>query len=88
MLLDNAYHAKIADFGLSKLKVKTSTTTQNDKALGTVRWMAPELFERRAKHTPASDVYSYGMVMWANFVHFIPLIAKSTALRQHFHKRL
>ncbi len=26
--------------------------------------MAPELFSRKAKPTPASDVYSLGMVLW------------------------
>ncbi|KAG0269037.1 hypothetical protein DFQ27_004969 [Actinomortierella ambigua] len=31
---------------------------------GTVRWMAPELFIRKPKYSPKSDMYSLGVVMW------------------------
>jgi hypothetical protein len=32
--------------------------------VGTVQWMAPELFERKAKYTQKSDIYSLGMTFW------------------------
>src|SRR5262249_33144322 len=41
-----------------------STTTAAKKGMGTTRWRAPELFERKAKPNFASDVYGYGMVLW------------------------
>jgi hypothetical protein len=71
VLLDTACRCKLCDFGLAR--VKTETTTQAyvgtaaggaGQARGTVAWMAPELFKRRAKHTFASDVYAFGMVLW------------------------
>jgi serine/threonine protein kinase len=64
ILLGSDYHAKITDFGLATIKKETSsTTTQSNKSLGTVRWLAPELLKRGAKHTFASDVYAAGMVL-------------------------
>ncbi|MBA2657162.1 MAG: protein kinase [Tatlockia sp.] len=66
ILLDVNYRAKIGDFGLSKIKRESSSITKSNKAVGTARWMAPELlsFENPSSPTKASDVYSYGMVLW------------------------
>jgi serine/threonine protein kinase len=70
VLLDENFSAKISDFGLSKLKLetssmsKTSTTQKEGSAVGTLRWQAPELFKLKPRHTKASDAYSYGMVLW------------------------
>ena len=65
VLLDNQYHAKITDFGLAKIKLESnSTSTKAKQGMGTTRWRAPELFKRGANPNPASDVYSYGMVLW------------------------
>lgn len=56
------FSAKVADFGLSRQlginasHVKTRTT-------GTVTHMPPELFKEE-RLTTASDVYSFGIVMW------------------------
>jgi serine/threonine protein kinase len=67
ILLDENMKSKVCDFGISRVKQETKTTTVVNKtaqSVGTVPWMAPELFKRRAKYTKASDVYSYGMVLW------------------------
>ncbi len=65
ILLDDQYQAKISDFGLSKIKLESnSTSTKANKGMGTTRWRAPELFERKAVPNKASDVYSYGMILW------------------------
>jgi len=58
VLLKNG-QAKLSDFGLSRIK-KESNSTQG-ASVGTVQWMAPELFERKAKYTQKSDIYSLGM---------------------------
>jgi serine/threonine protein kinase len=54
--------AKLSDFGLSRIK-KESTSSAGG-SVGTVQWMAPELFERKAKYTQKSDIYSLGMTFW------------------------
>ena len=68
VLLDENYHAKISDFGLSKIKLETGkTSTKVQGKIGTTCWLAPELFSMEEDvplPTKASDVYSYGMVLW------------------------
>jgi serine/threonine protein kinase len=63
VLLDDRYRAKLCDFGLAKVKTETSSSTKNEVA-GTLAWMAPELFKRKAIYTKKADIYSYGMVLW------------------------
>ena len=62
ILLDDRLRARLADFGLAKVKQETSS--QSTMAKGTVLWMAPELFKRRAEITAAADIWSLGMVLW------------------------
>lgn len=61
ILLDESYTAKVADFGLSRLKaVRSSGMTGN---CGTVQWMAPEVLCSEHYAEPA-DVYSFGKILW------------------------
>lgn len=68
VLLDAQMGAKLTDFGLSKVKNETKSQTTTNKtskdSVGTVQWMAPELFKRRAIYTPKSDIYSLGITLW------------------------
>jgi serine/threonine protein kinase len=54
--------AKVADFGLSK-SLATAQTHLSTQTHGTVTHMAPELLEN-GKLSRASDVYSFGILMW------------------------
>eukprot|EP01090_Pellita_catalonica_P016431 TRINITY_DN468_c0_g1_i8.p1 TRINITY_DN468_c0_g1~~TRINITY_DN468_c0_g1_i8.p1 ORF type:complete len:415 (+),score=98.25 TRINITY_DN468_c0_g1_i8:136-1245(+) len=51
---------------------KVRLLTSKRKKTGTVRWLAVELFKRRAKPTEASDVYSLGMILWEIASRLIP----------------
>jgi hypothetical protein len=54
---------KISDFGLSRLVDDTRQgTTKSD--LGPVRWMAPESLRDDKYYSEATDVWSFGIVMW------------------------
>ena len=67
VLLDDRMRAKLCDFGLSTLKSESSSTTTAAKgksAVGTVQWMAPELFKRGTKKSELSDIYALGMTLW------------------------
>ncbi|KAI6150654.1 hypothetical protein BKA82DRAFT_4118185 [Pisolithus tinctorius] len=54
--------AKIADFGLAK--VKQSTRSMVRSLVGTVNWQAPELWHAHPKYNHKVDVFSCGMVYW------------------------
>ena len=78
VLLDDEYRAKISDFGLSKVKLESSSTNKGSKNLmiGTTRWRAPELFHR-VKGTTVSpnqetDIYGYGMILWEIASRMLP----------------
>jgi len=65
VLLDERMRAKLTDFGLSKIKTEsTGTSNLSNQPVGTLKWMAPELFMRKAQHTLKSDIYSLGMTLW------------------------
>ena len=69
VLLTGAKLAKLSDFGLSKIKseVKTSLTvagTSKPQTVGTIPFMAPELFKRKPEYSRASDMYAYAHTLW------------------------
>ena len=61
ILVDGKFRAKVADFGF------TSSVKHKVGAAGTPYWMAPELLRRDTGNTPASDVYSFGIVLYEVF---------------------
>ncbi|MBP9726692.1 MAG: protein kinase [Gammaproteobacteria bacterium] len=81
VLLDNQMNAKLSDFGLSKeVKKETgSTMTSAQPAVGSILWMAPELFKRGAKHDNLSDIYALGIVFWELSSRELPFHADETA---------
>lgn len=56
ILVDKNFRAKVADFGLSQRKMNV--------AAGTPLWMAPELLRGECSNTAASDVYSFGIILY------------------------
>ncbi|MGE3920334.1 MAG: protein kinase [Gammaproteobacteria bacterium] len=79
VLLTNDYRAKLCDFGLAKIKTTTKTQSRmtqtnsgGEKSVGTLPWMAPELFGLRPKYSTKSDIYAYGMIMWELSARRVP----------------
>jgi serine/threonine protein kinase len=64
VLVDHKFRAKVADFGLSQKK--------GSGVAGTPYWMAPELLRDEARNTTASDVYSFGIVLFEVYSREIP----------------
>jgi len=85
ILLGDGMRAKLTDFGLAEVKTETRTLSstvhgssrkptreQGAKPVGTLAWMAPELFSLRPKYAKESDVYSYGIILWELAARKIP----------------
>lgn len=70
ILLDENMKVKIGDFGLSKL-VNIFNESENKGRLGTPHWMPPEVMNKGA-YLEASDVFSYGMIVWELISNEIP----------------
>ena len=58
---NDTYSVRISDFGLSRSA--TAESTDNNENYGIIPYMAPEIFLGQ-KYTAASDIYSFGMIMW------------------------
>eukprot|EP00256_Glycine_max_P048299 XP_006602383.1 proline-rich receptor-like protein kinase PERK12 isoform X2 [Glycine max] len=61
ILLDNAYEAQVADFGLARL-ADAANTHVSTRVMGTFGYMAPE-YATSGKLTDRSDVFSFGVVL-------------------------
>lgn len=60
VLISDDGHALLCDFGLTKMM--PSRTSTAIKGAGSLRWMAPELWED-AEKSFETDVYAFGMTI-------------------------
>ncbi|RGB41409.1 kinase-like domain-containing protein [Rhizophagus diaphanus] len=66
----DAFFAYIGDLGISR----SATESNNDnEKYGIIPYMAPEIFQGQ-KYTKASDIYSFGMIMWEFMTGYIELM--------------
>jgi serine/threonine protein kinase len=65
LMVDRYYRVKVGDFGLSRVHNEIVGSGERDGScsLHSPRWMAPEVL-KDGKHSKASDVYSYGIILW------------------------
>ncbi|XP_054987622.1 receptor-interacting serine/threonine-protein kinase 3 [Sorex araneus] len=64
VLLDSELHAKVADFGLSTFQGGSQSGAAPGEGGGTLEYLAPELLDVNRRATRASDVYSFGILLW------------------------
>ncbi|RHN81022.1 putative protein kinase RLK-Pelle-Extensin family [Medicago truncatula] len=62
ILLENNFHAKVADFGLAKLAPEGRVNYLSTRVMGTFGYVAPE-YAMTGHLLVKSDVYSYGVVL-------------------------
>uniref|UniRef100_A0A8C9Z434 Protein kinase domain-containing protein n=1 Tax=Sander lucioperca TaxID=283035 RepID=A0A8C9Z434_SANLU len=67
VLLDDTLNAKLTDFGLSRISCSVAQVSKKDDedSGGTVNYMPPEAFGETYKPKRASDIYSYGILLWS-----------------------
>lgn len=63
ILIDENWTVKLCDFGLA---INRRKSRKKGKITGTPNWMAPEIL-RGQRFEEASDVYSFGLVVWYSF---------------------
>src|ERR1043165_1766479 len=59
ILYENEFDVVISDLGISK----SSMDNDDGEIYGVISYMAPEIFRGKG-YTMASDIYSFGMIMW------------------------
>ena len=74
----NTLVAKLADFGFVAARAETGATRSSRSPGGSPGWMAPELWDE-GTHTPASDVYALGCVLYELAARQAPWAGKSPA---------
>jgi class 3 adenylate cyclase len=75
-LVDSRFRAKVTDFGLSQDKGSAGCA-------GTPFWMAPELLSGQSGNTMASDVYSFGIILYEIFSRRDPYDGEDPATVLH-----
>ncbi|KAG7378141.1 hypothetical protein PHYPSEUDO_010472 [Phytophthora pseudosyringae] len=68
ILLDDAFRAKLSDFGISRERSVEDTMTAG---VGTIYWTAPEVLMGK-KYTEKADIFSFGIVMSELETHAVP----------------
>ncbi|KAL6056920.1 receptor protein-tyrosine kinase [Balamuthia mandrillaris] len=61
LLLDDALHVKVADFGMSKALEESKDVTTTE--VGPIKWMAPESLSSKV-FSSKSDVWAFGVTLW------------------------
>ncbi|XP_036968134.1 receptor-interacting serine/threonine-protein kinase 3 isoform X2 [Acanthopagrus latus] len=67
VLLDSDLNAKLTDFGLARFyhSVTRSSGKDSEEEGGTISYMPPEAFDLSYRPARASDIYSYGILLWS-----------------------
>ncbi|NMB55297.1 MAG: serine/threonine protein kinase [Leptolinea sp.] len=88
ILIDDSGNTYLSDFGIARL-VDSSEITRSGSILGTPAYMSPEQCEGKSL-TPASDLYSLGIVIFEMISGHVPFNAESSLaiLQMHIHEEI
>jgi eukaryotic-like serine/threonine-protein kinase len=76
VLLDTEGRCYLSDFGIARTATDATMTTTGG-VLGTVDYVAPELFEEGQKANAYSDLYSLGILLFEMVTRRFPFVAES-----------
>eukprot|EP01128_Nolandella_sp_AFSM9_P000880 TRINITY_DN11005_c0_g1_i1.p1 TRINITY_DN11005_c0_g1~~TRINITY_DN11005_c0_g1_i1.p1 ORF type:complete len:675 (-),score=118.16 TRINITY_DN11005_c0_g1_i1:12-2015(-) len=62
ILIDDDYNVRIADFGMSRMKVAAGVS--NVSGGGTPLYMPPEILSRKEQSSEKTDVFAFGIIVW------------------------
>ncbi len=90
ILLDAEGNAYLTDFGIAKILEATVELTGTGAAIGTPQYMSPEQCKGVKTLTPASDIYSLGVVLYQMLTGRVPFDAETplAVIQQHLNEPL
>ena len=71
LLLDDAFHVRISDFGFSRVKRECASRGYTRSDMGPIKWTSPEAMRKRC-YSEASDAFSFGVVLYEMFARSPP----------------
>ena len=85
ILIDERDLPYISDFGLARIVQVGDSTISHDMMLGTPFYISPEQARGERELTPATDVYSFGIILYELLVGSVPFIADTPYAIVHEH---
>jgi serine/threonine protein kinase len=77
VLLDAEGRCYLSDFGIARTENEATQATSTGNVLGTVDYVAPELFEPHRRADARSDLYSLGVLLFEMVTGHLPFVADS-----------
>lgn len=85
ILLDAQGTPYLSDFGLARIAQLGESTLSQDVVLGTPQYISPEQAMGRRDLTPATDLYSFGVVIYEMIVGRVPFSSETAFATIHDH---
>ncbi len=85
VLIDSEGNAYLTDFGIAKIVEATVELTGTGTAMGTPQYMSPEQCRGDKDLTPATDIYSLGVILYQMLTGSLPFDADTPLAVLHKH---